>query len=58
MSDVGAIGVILDELITVLESFEFDSWEEDKVVFGIQLLKYVGYLASKEGIDLEMEHTF
>lgn len=56
MSNEGAIGFILDELITVLETLAIEDYEKETIDFGVKLLKYVGYLAYKEGIDLQMEH--
>ena len=55
MSDVEAIGVILDDLIEILQ--ENVIYDDDKYnKYCINLLKYVEYLCSQEGIDLDMEN--
>jgi hypothetical protein len=56
MSDAGAIGVILDDLINILKTMVVETYEEETVDFAIKILEYVEYLASKEGIDLDMEN--
>ena len=58
MDDVEKIGDILDKLLNVLEEMDVPSYEEFSREFGIDLLKYVAYLADKEGVNLGMEHSF
>ena len=58
MDDVEKIGEILDKLLNVLEEMDVPGYEEFSREFGIDLLKYVAYLADKEGVNLGMEHSF
>ena len=56
MSDVGALGVIIDDLITVLKGMDFDDYERDSVDFCINVLLYIDYLAKEQGIDLDLSY--
>lgn len=56
MGDVGALGVIIDDLITVLKSMDFDDYERDSVDFCINVLLYIDYLAKEQGIDLDLSY--
>ena len=62
MSDKEAIGVIMDDLLTILENMIDDKsitiLEKDSLIFGIKILKYLAYLCKNEGLDLDLEHDY
>lgn len=62
LGDKEAIGVIVDDLISVLENLildeDTDLMEKDNLIFGVKVLKYFAFLCLNDGMDLDLVHEY
>lgn len=53
MGDVGAIGVIIEDLYDIMgEMMDNPVYDKSCLVFGRRLLQYINYLCMEDGIEL------
>ena len=62
LNDMELIGMLMDNFMDVLEEMikdeEFDYYEKDTLLFGVNVLKYLAYRCEVEGVDLGLRHEY
>ena len=48
----------MDVLEEMIKDEEFDYYEKDTLLFGVNVLKYLAYRCEVEGVDLGLRHEY